>query len=539
MKIKKSFLLIVLISCISLGLSGQIRKTLDNEENKNWPDKFISVEIKSSADGSMQKAWFYRSLLSNPQPLIVSLHSWSGDYSQEDPLTKEILLRDWNYIHPDFRGTNDKPNACGSDLVISDIQDAIIYAIKNGNVDTSNVHIIGASGGGYATLLVFMKLQYPVRSFNAWASISNLDDWYWECKGRGLKYAKDLEMVTTNGNGFNKSEAIKRSPLLMKYHPEKRKGSNLSIYAGIHDGYTGSVPISHSINMFNKLIKDMYPDQIDELVSDSVKISLLTKRINPVPKNDLTLGGRKIHLIKQLANLSLTIFEGGHEMLVPQALALIQIEGQIARKQQKLNIFTIGDSNGAGPEGWPEQLKKLTPYSTIVNKSISGNTIGFDNNGQSGLNTLKNIDNYLAEAYTQLGPDHQIDYIFINLGTNDTKTIFKDQQKEVAFNMSLLVEKIKQYIGKNNNILPTICIVTPSPMDEKKLDKVKYGGGDERIQKNNILFKKVANENHIDFLDTYVTLKKDFEQKTLDGVHLKYQTQFQLASLLVNYLNTK
>jgi len=139
----------------------------DNTQSKNWPKGFASVEIKSTIDGTIQKAVFYKTPFSEKQPLIVSLHTWSGDYLQEDPLANEIVLRGWNYIHPDFRGPNNHPNACGSSLVISDVEDAIRYAIENGNVDEPEVHIIGVSGGGYATLLLFMKLNFPVKSFSA------------------------------------------------------------------------------------------------------------------------------------------------------------------------------------------------------------------------------------------------------------------------------------------------------------------------------------------------------------------------------------
>ena len=45
-----------------------------------------------------------------------------------------------------------------SDLVISDIEDAIRFAIENGNADQNEVHMIGGSGGGYATMLLFMRL---------------------------------------------------------------------------------------------------------------------------------------------------------------------------------------------------------------------------------------------------------------------------------------------------------------------------------------------------------------------------------------------
>jgi len=73
--------------------------------------------------------------------------------------------------------------------VISDFEDAIQFGIQNGNVDTNEVHMIGGSGGGYATMLAYMKLNYPVKSFNAWVGISNLTDWYWESS---LKFLQEL-----------------------------------------------------------------------------------------------------------------------------------------------------------------------------------------------------------------------------------------------------------------------------------------------------------------------------------------------------------
>lgn len=299
----------------------------DNTNNKTWPETFVPVEIKSSADGTVQKAIFRKSLQLKPMPLIVSLHTWSGDYLQEDPLAPEILLQGWNYIHPDFRGPNMRPEAGGSRLVVSDIEDAIRFAIKNGNVDENEVHIIGVSGGGYASLLSFMTLNYAVKSFNAWASFSNLEDWYWESLGRNLKYARDIEKITTGGDAFDAEVARSRSPMCLPFPAEKRKGASLHIYAGIHDGYTGSVPITHSINMFNKLLEEMYPDNLNDHISDSLKLELVTKRMNPNADTNQNLAGRKIHLQRKLPNLSLTVFEGGHEMLVPEGLSLIPVYG--------------------------------------------------------------------------------------------------------------------------------------------------------------------------------------------------------------------
>jgi lysophospholipase L1-like esterase len=517
-------------------LSAQDAKTAwDNTIAKYWPEGFYTVEIKSTADSQIQKAIFYKSQLPARQPLIVSLHTWSGDYLQEDPLAAEVVLRGWNYIHPDFRGSNNNPEACGSERVISDLEDAIRFAISNGNIDTTEVHIIGASGGGYATFLAFMKMVFPVKSFSAWASIADLEDWYWECKGRNLKYAIDLEGVTTNGLSFDPVEAQRRSPLSMPFPSEKRKNASLFIYAGIHDGYTGSVPITHSINMFNKLLADMYPEQKNKEISDRQQIELLAKRTTSKPETNLIAGGRKVHLIRELPHLSLTIFEGSHEMIVPQALALIPVYGR--RNLKKLNILTIGDSNAAAETGWPNQLKKQLPFSTVINKSVPGNTIGFDNLDQEKLNALKNIDRYLVEAYAEFRTDCEFDNILIGLGTNDTKREFEKRQKEVPENLTLLIEKIRHWCEIHQKKVPEIVIISPPPMDDQKANAEKYGGGDARIQKNNEQFRKVAKASRVDFMDIYTTLKAGISEETTDGVHLTEKAQFQLAHEIANFLN--
>lgn len=209
------------------------------------------------------------------------------------------------------------------------------------------------------------------------------------------------------------------------------------------------------------------------------------------------------------------------------------------QSQKKLNILTIGDSNGALAYGWPVQIKNLLPDATVVNKSVSGNTIGFDNLDQVKLNTLKNIDQYMDDAFKELGAGKNFDFIIMDLGTNDTKKVFESRQKVVTENMNLLIHKIKGYLTAHKLILPKICICTPSPMDEDKADKAKYGGGDGRIQANNIEFKRIAKENKIDFLDTYSVLKLGFSEKTVDGVHLNEKTQLQMATEMVKYIKSK
>lgn len=277
----------------------------------------------------------------------------------------------------------------------------------------------------------------------------------------------------------------------------------------------------------------MYPGRTDEIVTESLKLVLVEKRMNPAGSAGF-LGDRKIHLQRWLPRLSLTIFEGTHEMLVPQALALLPV-GK-TDNLQPLNILTIGDSNGAAENGWPVQLRKLLPFSTVINKSISGNTIGFDNLDQEKLNTLKNIDRYLEDAFAELGRDARFDFIFIGLGTNDAKRIFETHQKEVPKNMEILIQRIKQWAENHQKRMPEICLLSPPPIDEQKANTEKYGGGDERIQKNNLQFQKLAKVNQVGFLDIYTKLKSGISEKTTDGVHLTGSAQFQIASEIQRFI---
>lgn len=294
----------------------------DDTTRADWPAAFKDVEIPSTADGKIQKAYFYATRDNKPQPLIVSLHTWSGNYRQQDGLIREVLSRDMNYIRPDYRGPNLTREACGSPLVASDIDDAIAYAVQNGNVDPNHIHILGGSGGGHAALIAYMRSRHNVRSFSAWVPISDLPKWYYESLGRQTQYAGHIAMATTGDESrIDLREARKRSPLYMDTPVELRKDSKLYLYAGIHDGYSGSVPITHSLEMYNKVVRDFNPVATEEIIPDHVIARMVVARY--LPGDDRPeIAGRAIHYRKQFEDkVRIVIFEGGHEMLVEAALA--------------------------------------------------------------------------------------------------------------------------------------------------------------------------------------------------------------------------
>jgi|TARA_B110000037_G_scaffold159789_1_gene180367 hypothetical protein len=337
--LKLTTFILILIFGIAVGIFLRQNKTtwtlinkpfvesyikFDDTRQTGWSKEFEIVEIKSSKGNSLQKSYFYKSKSDEPQPLIVSLHTWSGYYTQNDDLADICKQRDLNYIHPDFRGANKTANACCSELALSDIDDAITYAIKNSNVDTNKIYVIGVSGGGYATLSTFMKSKHNIKKFSAWASISDLIAWYNESKIRNSNYAENILDCTGSENGLNIENAKQKSPIYWNTPIEKLENSKLTIYAGIYDGIQGSVPITHSINFYNKLLTDMSVSDTLKYVSTSEKLKLLEKR-EPLEEFG-NIADREIYLKKEFGNLSLIIFKGNHEMLTEFALNQLLVD---------------------------------------------------------------------------------------------------------------------------------------------------------------------------------------------------------------------
>lgn len=282
----------------------------------SWPEGFRVDSVASPVDKAWQKMYVYPTTSSSPQPLVVSLHTWSGDYRQQDSLADETKAKNWNYIHPDFRGQNNRPAAGGSDLAIQDIDDAIEWAIKHLRVDAGRIYVAGVSGGGYATLCAYGRLKHKVASFTAWVPISDIGAWYYESLMLTKKYADNVLAVTgSQPDRLNRQEVVKRSPLYLPVPEERLKNVPLTILAGIHDGHgKNSVPISQSMLYYNKLLHDKGVTDNAAYIPQADIIAMINQQRFPV-KDSAYIGGRLIWYQKKYDNLRLVIFEGGHEML--------------------------------------------------------------------------------------------------------------------------------------------------------------------------------------------------------------------------------
>lgn len=185
---------------------------------------------------------------------------------------------------------------------------------------------------------------------------------------------------------------------------------------------------------------------------------------------------------------------------------------------EKLNILTLGDSNGTYPYSWPQQLDSALSDAHVFNISKSGRTIGFLNLGDSTLNSLFVIDQNLGKA-VEAAKERPYDFVILELGTNDAKNVFAGLQKDVSLNFEKLIDKIK---SSPYTVISgaKIIIISPPPYGSKALATEKYAGGDRRVKQMRRGFKKVARRNNCIFIDGYKTIGDNIETLTTDGLHL-------------------
>ena len=102
------------------------------------------ITYLSRLDNSMQPALICPGKGEDARPLAVCLHTWSyGLEGNHDDFVERCKALNWHFIFPLFRGPNWLPEACGSDLVVSDLECAVEYMKENYAVDNSRVYLVG------------------------------------------------------------------------------------------------------------------------------------------------------------------------------------------------------------------------------------------------------------------------------------------------------------------------------------------------------------------------------------------------------------
>ncbi len=303
-----------------------------DEPSPQWLECVKEIQYESFADSSLQPGMFYSPQVNKPAPLLVALHTWSGNYRQKSsiPYVKWCIEKDWVFIHPHFRGPNRRPEATGSELVVGDIISAVEYAKENASVDTDRIYLVGASGGGYTALLLAGRAPRIWAGVSAWASISNLKNWYFQCRQSGRKYADEIARSCGGLPGESEQvdlEYYKRSPVA---YLDRARGVALDINAGILDGHEGSVPVNHSLRAFNCVAREK--EHISEEDIEYIVRKARVPRELRGDYEDTDYGGKKVLFRRRSGNARVTVFDGGHEIIYEAALKWLEKQRKNAQK---------------------------------------------------------------------------------------------------------------------------------------------------------------------------------------------------------------
>ena len=290
----------------------------DDADRAKW--SAMKVSVRSSLDGSMQPCYFWApaKATSEAVPLIVGMHTWSGDIAQLDhyrTVRDEAERRGWAFVGPNFRGPNSTPQGCGSAFAVQDIVDAVDFAKSSVKVDPKRVYIIGGSGGGHMTLLMLGRHPEVFAAGAAFCPITDLARWHADSlvahPGRETGYARMMESACGGRPADRREEYAARSPLTWLKNA-KAAGVPAYVCTGIHDGWTGSVPVGHSFRAFNALCNagDSVSEEDIAYIEANQK---MPKGLDCGRVDDPFYGEKiRIHFRRTSGNVRLTIFEGGH-----------------------------------------------------------------------------------------------------------------------------------------------------------------------------------------------------------------------------------
>ena len=156
---------------------------------------------------------------------------------------------------------------------------------------------------------------------SAWVPITDLTAWYNQSRERGNGYADNIS--ASCGGVPGSSDKVDeqygdRSPV---YFLPGAGGVSIDINAGIHDGHTGPVPISHSLYAFNILARTngLKEKSIDrKLIESFVKDEAVPDKLRSERVDDAVYE-KKVLFRREAGPVRITIFEGGHDIIYPAA----------------------------------------------------------------------------------------------------------------------------------------------------------------------------------------------------------------------------
>lgn len=122
----------------------------------------------------------------------------------------------------------------------------------------------------------------------------------------------------------------------------------------------------------------------------------------------------------------------------------------------------------------------LTKNNTVFVDGLCGRCVAHENKWLENRNALKTIDN-------DLKPYKNLDYIIVQLGTNDCKSEYNNTPKQIANNLEVLLKRIKEKTAAK------IIILGPAIIKENNAITQKfYVGAQKKSGKLNVFYKNLA-----------------------------------------------
>ncbi len=250
-----------------------LRRLPEKEAWRRAAPRVVEIAIPRNGGEPDQPALWYHSGSPRKKPLLLVLHSWSDSYLQHYGIPYGVFAEknDWIFIHPDYRGAFNAPDATGSEKAIRDVLDALAYAKAHAPVDEKRIYLAGFSGGAMMSLIMIGRFPERFTAALVWVPVFDLIDWYRRLSVSGLhyrdEYIADIE-ASCGGNPLAdaaaEAQCRARSPSrhLGGQGPKRVK---VFISGGVKDPF---VPTSHAIRAFNALAEEM--DSIPEAEFDFI-----------------------------------------------------------------------------------------------------------------------------------------------------------------------------------------------------------------------------------------------------------------------------
>ncbi len=279
----------------------------------------ITIPRKDGESG--QPALWYHSGTGEKKPLLLVLHSWSADYMQHYGIPYGVFAEknDWIFIHPNYRGEFDGPDATASEKAVEDVLDALEYATSHAPVDEDRIYLAGFSGGAMMSLIMVGRFPEKFSAALVWVPVYDLNDWYDTVIQSQYKYTehykKDIESSCGGKPNIDEKaeeECRRRSP---SNYLVKARNSDVRVFisGGIKDHF---VPPSHAVRAFNDLARE------EDVISAKEYRFLDEKGVLP---DGLKGQGEKNRFFEEMGlpvvfarksgNADLFLFDGGHDIV--------------------------------------------------------------------------------------------------------------------------------------------------------------------------------------------------------------------------------